>query len=108
MLFFCQKCIDGDCRVTRDVVVVQYPSACNALSHTCYPFPESFKDFPIKSLIGLPTRGSSSTCSRPSKKDLCHLNTCAMNRECSHKPFVTFIIHSSRFVKLYTKFDGTT
>jgi len=33
------------------VVVVQHPSACNAWSHTCHPFPESFKDFPIKSLI---------------------------------------------------------
>jgi len=32
---------------------------------------------------GLPARGSSSTCSRPSKKDLCHLNTCALDRECS-------------------------
>jgi len=30
----------------------------------------------------LPARGSSST-SRPSKKDLCHLNTCAPDRECS-------------------------
>ena len=33
------------------VVVVQHPSACNAWSHTCHPFPESFKDFPIQSLI---------------------------------------------------------
>jgi len=32
-------------------VVVQHPSACNAWSHTCHPFPESFKDFPIKSMI---------------------------------------------------------
>ena len=32
---------------------------------------------------GLPARGSYSTCSRPSKKDLCHLNTCALDRECS-------------------------
>jgi len=31
--------------------VVQHPSAFNACSHTCHPFPESFKDFPIKSLI---------------------------------------------------------
>jgi len=37
--------------VTWGVVVVQQPSACNAWSHTCHPFPESFKDFPIKSLI---------------------------------------------------------
>ena len=28
--------------------VVQHPCACNAWSHTCHPFPESFKDFPIK------------------------------------------------------------
>ena len=27
---FCQKFIDGDCRVTWGVVVVQHPSACNA------------------------------------------------------------------------------
>ena len=33
------------------VVVVQHPSACNAWSHTCHHFPESFKDFPTKSLI---------------------------------------------------------
>jgi len=32
---------------------------------------------------GLPARGSSSTCSQSSKKDLCHLNTCALDRECS-------------------------
>jgi len=32
-------------------VVVQHPCACNAWSHTCHPFPESFKDFPIKILI---------------------------------------------------------
>ena len=32
---------------------------------------------------GLPARSSSSTCSRPSKKDLCHLNTCALDRKCS-------------------------
>ena len=51
MFFFCQKFIDGDCRVTWGIVVVQHPSACNAWSHTCHPFPESFKDFPIKSLI---------------------------------------------------------
>ena len=50
-LFFCQKSIDRDCRGTWDVVVVQHPSACNAWSHTCHPFPESFKDFPIKSMI---------------------------------------------------------
>jgi len=37
--------------MTWGVVVVQHPSACNAWSHTCQPFPESFKDFPIKSLI---------------------------------------------------------
>ena len=49
--FFCQKLIDGDCRVTRGVVVVQHPSACNAWFHTCHPFLKSFKDFPIKSLI---------------------------------------------------------
>ena len=28
--FFCQKFIDGDCRMKWDVVVVQHPSACNA------------------------------------------------------------------------------
>ena len=37
--------------MTWGVVVVQHPNACNACSHTCHPFPESFKDFPIKSLI---------------------------------------------------------
>ena len=37
--------------MTWGVVVVQHPSACNAWSHTCHPFSESFKDFPIKSLI---------------------------------------------------------
>ena len=37
--------------MTWGVVVVQHPSACNAWSHTCQPFPESFKDFPIKRLI---------------------------------------------------------
>ena len=31
----------------------------------------------------LPARGSSSTCSQPSKKELCHLNACALDRECS-------------------------
>ena len=38
-------------RVTWGVVVVQHPSAFNAWSHTCHHFPESFKDYPIKSLI---------------------------------------------------------
>ena len=51
MLFFCQKLIDGDCCVTWGVVVVQHPIACNAWLHMCHPFPEFFKDFPIKSLI---------------------------------------------------------
>jgi len=51
MFFFCQKFIDGDRRVTWGVVVVQHPCACNAWSHTRHPFPESFKDFPTKSLI---------------------------------------------------------
>ena len=51
MLFFCKKFIDGDCRVTWGIVVVQNPSVCNAWSHMCHSFPESFKDFPIKSLI---------------------------------------------------------
>ena len=37
--------------MTWGVVVVQHPSACSASSHVCHPFPESFKDFPIKSLI---------------------------------------------------------
>ena len=37
--------------MTWGVVVVQHSSACNAWSHTCHPFSESFKDFPIKSLI---------------------------------------------------------
>ena len=51
MPFSCQKFIDGDCRVTWGFVVVQHPCACNAWSQTCHPFPEYFKDFPIKSLI---------------------------------------------------------
>ena len=33
-VFFCQKFIDRDCRVTWGVVVVQHPSACNTWSHT--------------------------------------------------------------------------
>ena len=37
--------------MTWGVVVVQHPSVYNAWSQTCHPFPESFKDFPIKSLI---------------------------------------------------------
>jgi len=37
--------------VTWGVVVLQHPSAFNAWSHTCHPFPKSFKDSPIKSLI---------------------------------------------------------
>ena len=37
--------------MTWGVVVVQHPSACNAWSHTRHPFPESFKDFPLKCLI---------------------------------------------------------
>jgi len=56
----------------------------------------------------LPARCSSSTCSRSSKKDLCHLNTCAWIENVLHKPFVLFTSHSSGFAKLYTKFDGTT
>ena len=51
MLFVGQKFIDGLCRVTWGVVEVRYPSAGNASSHTYHPFTESFKDFPIKSLI---------------------------------------------------------
>ena len=51
MIFFCPKVIDGDCHVTWGIVAVQHPSACNAWSHTCHPFRESFKDFLIKSLI---------------------------------------------------------
>ena len=51
MLFPGQKFIDGDFCVTWGVVMVQHPSAYNAWSHMCHPFPESFKDFPIKSLI---------------------------------------------------------
>ena len=45
--FYCQKFIDGDCRVTWDVIVVQHPSAYIAWSHTCHLFRESFKDFQI-------------------------------------------------------------
>jgi hypothetical protein len=37
--------------VWRGVVVVQHLSVCSAWSHMCHPFPESSKDFPIKSLI---------------------------------------------------------
>ena len=51
MLFSVKKFIDGDCRVTCGVVMVQHPSACNSWSHTCHPFPESYKDFPVKCLI---------------------------------------------------------
>ena len=43
-------------------------------------FPTMSSVFEVESL---PERCSSSTCSRPSKKDLCHLNTCALDRECS-------------------------
>jgi len=49
--FFCQKLIEGDCRETWGVVVVQHPSTCNAWSHTYHRFPKSFKDFPMNSLI---------------------------------------------------------
>ena len=49
--FFCQKFIDGDCRATWGVVAVQRPIAFNAWSHMCHPFPQSFKDFSIKSWI---------------------------------------------------------
>jgi len=49
--FLCLKFIDGHCRMTWGVVVVQHPSTCNAWSHTCHPFPEPFKDMPIKILI---------------------------------------------------------
>jgi len=52
--FFCQKFIDGDCPVTWGVVVVQHTCACNAWSHMCHPFPESFKDFLIKSMTVCP------------------------------------------------------
>ena len=34
--------------MTWGVIVVQHPSACNAWSHKCHPFPEPFKDLPIK------------------------------------------------------------
>jgi len=37
--------------VTWGVVIVQHTCACSACSHTCHPFPESFKDFPIKRFI---------------------------------------------------------
>ena len=37
--------------MTWGVVTVQHPSVCNAWSHTCHPFTQPFKDFPIKSLI---------------------------------------------------------
>ena len=37
--------------MTWGFVVVLHPSACNAWSHMSYPFPERFKDFPIKSMI---------------------------------------------------------
>ena len=37
--------------MTWSDVVVQHPCACNAWAHTFHPFPESFKDFPIKSVI---------------------------------------------------------
>ena len=58
--FFCQKFIDGDCRVTWGVIMVQHPSACNAWSHTCHPFPESFKDLPIKFWLTVCPRGTNS------------------------------------------------
>ena len=37
--------------MTWGFVVMQHPSSCNAWSHTCHHFSQSFKDFPIKSLI---------------------------------------------------------
>ena len=37
--------------MTWGFVVLQHPSACNAWSHKCHRFPESFRDFPIKNLI---------------------------------------------------------
>jgi len=45
--FSCQTFIDGDCRVTWGVVVVQHPVAFNAWSRTCHLFPESFNEFLI-------------------------------------------------------------
>ena len=39
---------------------------------------------------GLPAQGSSSTYSRPSEKDLCHLNTCALDQECSPQALCKF------------------
>ena len=39
--------------MTWGFVVVQHPSGCNAWSHTCHRLPESFKDFPIRSLIDI-------------------------------------------------------
>ena len=46
--FFYQKLIDGECRVTWNVVMVQHPSACNAWSHMCHPFPRVFQGLPDK------------------------------------------------------------
>ena len=63
--FFCQKFIDGDYRVTWGVVVVQHPRACNASSHTCHPFPESFKDFPIKVWLTIFTGDTNSLWKMP-------------------------------------------
>ena len=45
--------------------------------------PHSFHIVVRVEVEALPARGSSSTCFRFSKKDLCHLNTCALDRECS-------------------------
>ena len=71
MFFFCQKFIDGECRVTLSVVVVQHPSAFNAWSHTCHPFPKSFKDFPIKVWLTVCPGGTNSLWTIPwlSKKN---------------------------------------
>jgi hypothetical protein len=37
----------------------------------------------VSEVEGLSAPGSFSTCSQPSKKDLCHLKTCALDSECS-------------------------
>jgi len=37
--------------VTWGFVILQHPGVCNACLHTCHPFPQSFKDLAIKTLI---------------------------------------------------------
>ena len=52
-----QKCLcgkkfcDGECRVTRSVVMMEHPFVCNVWSHANDPFSEPFKEVFVKNLV---------------------------------------------------------